>query len=348
MSAREVYTALLDGDEIRNVTITDPIDLTNGAVRSRSGGAERRTIVFDRVDFERGLEATEGEVAANLRFHEARFLFITAKNVKWQGRVTFEGGEIQGWALFDHNTFDTVAQFNGVTFRGGTSFPGTMFLGDADFLQCTFAGDGTAGFSKVHFLGPARFNESEFQGLAKFESAVFKEDASFVRIHARGLASFQNVMFQRDDEFRFAHIHDARFGDPSRLTVFYGLTDFRGAEIGHAHFDFVDFRQTASFVNARFGPGGASFRHANFSGPLANFEGMASQGPVVLMGAYMPTLRFHWDEIGKPVLASGEALDTRGNDVRIPVLDQLYRRLEELGRSEESQKVYYHLAALRT
>jgi hypothetical protein len=155
-------------------------------------------------------------------------------------------------------------------------------------------------------------------------------------------------MFQRDAEFRFAHIDDARFGDQSRLTVFHGLADFRGAEIGHAIFEFVDFRHTASFVNARFGPGGASFAHANFGGPLTNFDGMASIGPLVLMGAYMPTLRFHWEQIGKPVLASGEGPQTKGHDVRIPVLEQLFRRLEELGRSAESQKVYYHLSELRT
>jgi hypothetical protein len=61
----------------------------------------------------------------------------------------------------------------------------------------------------------------------------------------------------------------------------------------------------------------------------------------------MPTLRFHWDEISRPVLASGERPETRGQDVRIPVLEQLMRRLEELGRSEESQKVYYHLSELK-
>jgi hypothetical protein len=62
----------------------------------------------------------------------------------------------------------------------------------------------------------------------------------------------------------------------------------------------------------------------------------------------MPTLRFHWDEIGKPVLATGEGPNTRGHDARIPVLEQLLRRLEDLGRSAESQKVYYHLSELRT
>lgn len=348
LSAREVYTALLEADEIRNVVITEPIDLTNAAVRPRVEGAERRTIVFDRVDFEHGLEAAGGEVAANLIFRDVRFQSIIAKNVKWQGRVTFEGGEIRGWALFDHNTFDTTLQFNAVTFHGGASFRGARLSGDADFLQCLFAGDSTAGFSRAHFLGPSHFNDSEFQGLVKFDSAVFHGDASFVRMHARKRASFQNVMFQRDAEFRFAHIEDARFGDQSRLTVFHGFADFRGAEMGHAVFDFVDFRHTVSFVNARFGPGGASFGHANFGGPLANFDGMASKGPVVLRGAYMPTLRFHWDEIGKPVLATGEGPNTRGHDARIPVLEQLLRRLEDLGRSAESQKVYYHLSELRT
>jgi hypothetical protein len=82
LSAREVYTALLEGDEIRNVVITEPIDLTNAAVRPRVEGAERRTIVFDRVDFEHGLEAAGGEVAANLIFRDVRFQSIIAKNVK--------------------------------------------------------------------------------------------------------------------------------------------------------------------------------------------------------------------------------------------------------------------------
>jgi hypothetical protein len=138
--------------------------------------------------------------------------------------------------------------------------------------------------------------------------------------------------------------------------VFYGLADFRGSEIGHAHFDFVDFRQTTSFVNARFGLGGASFLNAHFGGPLANFDGVASQGPLVLTGAYMPTLRFRWSEIGQPVLASwkrpaargrGERPAAQAHDIRIPVLEQLWRRLEELGRGEESLKAYYYLADLR-
>jgi uncharacterized protein YjbI with pentapeptide repeats len=303
MSAQEVYAALRERDDLRNVTLTEPLDLSHPALHARPGSSERRTISFSYVNFAHGLEAKSGdEVLSHLVFQEAEVQSIVAQGIKWRGKVTFEGGKIHRGVALIRNTFDSEVQFKFVQFYGRANFRGTVFTRQVDFLQCNFVEDETAGFSNVRFLGPAHFNESVFKGSVKFVAVEFHGDASFVRIRASKDAAFHNVMFLKDAEFRFATIERADFHDQAGLTVFYGLADFRGSEIGHAHFDFVDFRQTTSFVNARFGLGGASFLNANFGGPLANFDGVASQGPLVLTGAYMPTLRFRWSEIGKPVL----------------------------------------------
>ena len=207
MSAQEVYAALRERDDLRNVTLTEPLDLTHKALRARPGSAAKRTIVFDQVDFAHGLEAKEGdEVVPHLVFREAAVQSIEAQNVNWRGTVTFEGGEIHGWAAFDHNTFDSAVQFKVVQFHGGVNFRGTVFRHQVDFLQCDFVGGETAGFSNVHFLAPAHFNDSAFKGLAKFAAAVFEGDASFVGIRASQGAAFHNVMFLKDAEFRFATI----------------------------------------------------------------------------------------------------------------------------------------------
>ena len=81
--------------------------------------------------------------------------------------------------------------------------------------------------------------------------------------------------------------------------------------------------------------GGPSFDR--LSPPVGRRELHGPGFPRVLTGAYMPTLRFHWDEIGGPVLASEEDLEARGHDDRMPVLAQFLRRLEDLGMAEESQ-----------
>src|SRR5688572_24538701 len=51
MSAQEVYAALRERDDLRNVTLTEPLDLTHEALRVRPGSSARRTILFDHVNF---------------------------------------------------------------------------------------------------------------------------------------------------------------------------------------------------------------------------------------------------------------------------------------------------------
>jgi hypothetical protein len=78
-----VNVYLLDSKRLSRQKLLVPrgINLTEENLAGSAWSEKRRTIVFDRVDFEQGLEAMEGEVAANLIFRDARFQFIVAKNV---------------------------------------------------------------------------------------------------------------------------------------------------------------------------------------------------------------------------------------------------------------------------
>ena len=93
MSAQEVYAALRERDDLRNVTLTAPLDLTHEALHARPGSSAQRTILFDHVNFAHGLQAKRGdEVVPHLVFREAEVQSIGAQNVNWRGKVTFEGG----------------------------------------------------------------------------------------------------------------------------------------------------------------------------------------------------------------------------------------------------------------
>jgi hypothetical protein len=190
-------------------------------------------------------------------------------------------------------------------------------------------------FSDVVFEGPALFNNSVFHTRAKFQSTVFGGDASFLNVTMDAGASFRNVHFKGDAEFRFCRISSADFGDRSNLTLFAKRADFRGCEMAQAVFDYAEFRGEVSFVNARFGAGGASFHEANLGDDLTDFEGVSSEGPLVFSGTYLPALRFHWRDIRTPVLVADP--DSR-------VLAALHARLDDLGDSDGALEVSYQLS----
>jgi uncharacterized protein YjbI with pentapeptide repeats len=354
ISAKEFYAALWHTDQLRALTVTEPIDLGNPMFGSRAGRSGQRTIRFKDVILE-GITATGAEVVSNLVFENTRIGFIEAQNVEWRGRVIIREAELRGEGMFHSNVFHSSIQVENSNFLGDASFAKSIFRDSSDFLGCTFQGD--ARFPAAEFDRPAHFNDTVFQSNVQFDSAVFKDDASFLDMTVKDRASFLNVLFRSDAEFRFSQMNVARFGAASLstrpslvqagLTVFNGLADFRNVNIGHAFFDFVDFKQAAALVNSHFGPGGASFRNANLEGPVANFEGVESAGPMVFSGAYLPTIRFHWDEIGSAVLANREREASTGRDIRIPILEHLMRRLDDLGRPDESQRLFYHLSTLR-
>ncbi|HIE54783.1 MAG TPA: pentapeptide repeat-containing protein, partial [Chromatiaceae bacterium] len=190
-------------------------------------------------------------------------------------------------------------------------------------------------FSGTRFAGPAIFNRSMFYSGAKFQSAHFAADASFVRTVIDASAVFRNVHFAGDAEFRFCRIGNADFGNANNMTLFAKRADFRGCRIGTAIFDYVDFRGEVSFVNARFGPGGASFRHANLGSKIANFDGVESSGPLVFEKAYLPALLLYWEDTREPLLLGDP--DTK-------ILSVIQARLKALGQNDGALDAFYYLS----
>ncbi len=349
LSAEEAYDRLRRTGELEGVRVTDRFDLGRlGPVdlEPPSPGEYRiRDVAFDGP-----VELVGQGLGSALRIERARFgaavrlqhcdlLGFTARESVWADGLIVAGCEFGGVARFDGNDFQDEVRFHLSRFSRRPSFADSVFRGRTEFLECAFGtGDlptRATSFSDVVFEGPALFNNSVFHTRAKFQSAVFAGDASFLNVIMAAGASFRNVHFKEDAEFRFCHISSADFGDRSNLTLFAKRADFRGCEIEQAVFDYAEFRGEVSFVNARFGAGGASFRDANLGDDLADFAGVTSEGPLVFSGSYLPALRFHWRDIRAPVLAAGP--DSR-------VLAALHARLEDLGDSGGALEVSYQLS----
>ncbi len=349
LSAEEAYDRLRQTGELEGVRVTGHFDLGRlGPVAPEPpslGEYRIRDVAFDGP-----VELVGQGLASSLRIERARFgaavrlqqcdlQGFTARESVWAGGLIVEGCEFRGVARLDGNDFQNDVRFHLSRFSRRPSFADSVFRGRTEFLECAFGSEDlptrATSFSDVVFEGPALFNNSVFHTRAKFQSAVFGGDASFLNVTMDAGASFRNVHFNGDAEFRFCRISSADFGDRSNLTLFAKRADFRGCEMGQAVFDYAEFRGEVSFVNARFGAGGASFRDANLGDDLTDFEGVSSEGPLVLAGTYLPALRLHWRDIRAPVLAAGP--DSR-------VLAALHARLDDLGDSDGALEVSYQLS----
>jgi hypothetical protein len=164
---------------------------------------------------------------------------------------------------------------------------------------------------------------------------VFGSDATFLKMTVAKRALFRNTIFQGDAEFRHCRLGDVDFGNDAEMSAFHKLADFRGCRFDHAVFDFAVFRGPASFVQAQFGRGGASFRNVSFEGDKADFSHAVSQGPLDLNEAYAPRIHLGWRELGRAVLAEQPPAE---------VLNRLHKRLTDLGQSDDALEVYYHYA----
>ncbi|MBK1704735.1 pentapeptide repeat-containing protein [Halochromatium glycolicum] len=256
-------------------------------------------------------------------------------NAHLQGGIDFRGCELDRFALhhsvisgpvriedcnltgpiirFDFNQFERELRLHRVIMTHRPSFRETRFGARAELLACELATEErpsrAISFRSASFLGPALFNNSVFHTNADFRSALFADDAAFLNVCMPAGAAFRNVHFRGDAEFRFCTLGRGDFGDRDNLTLFAGRADFRGCTIDEARFRFTDFRGESSFVETRFGSGGASFAYANLAG-RTDFHGLNSTGPLDLTHAYFPSLSFVWLEIRDAVLAATPDLRT--------------------------------------
>ena len=350
MTAEQAYDTLRQTGELRGVTITTPFDFDRLEDHAPGQPSPDAYLIRD-VEFEQPVSVGP-KLHADVRIESSYFKQrvsmrhcelqrFTASQSRWEGDFVVEECRFNGLNRFERNDFQADVRFHLVRFQQRPGFKGTVFHGRAEFLECQFAIDSKANratsFSDVVFEGPAIFNNSIFHTRVKFLSTLFQQDASFLNVRMDGGASFRNVHFRGDAEFRLCRISLADFGDWENLTLFSKRADFRGCTIEKAVFDYTEFRGETNFVNVAFGDGGATFRNAYLGNKIADFNGVSfkKKAPLVLTGAPLTNLRFHWREIGEAVLAAKP--DSK-------VLAALQARFESLGQREDALDVSYHLS----
>jgi uncharacterized protein YjbI with pentapeptide repeats len=301
-----------------------------GAVRLE-GGSLHAPVRIVAARFAAGLSLRQCEVAA---------LALSGSDL--EGPVSLENCRFEGFSPFEGNHFRAAARFHLVEFGRRPSFRDSTFDGPAEFLECKFATGEPPGkaasFTNVVFGGPVSFNNSLFQSRARFQSVLFAKDASFLNVRMPAGAVFRGCHFEGDAEFRFCRLGAADFGDRDNVTLFARRADFRGCEIESATFDYAELRGETSFVSARFGGGGASFRSANLGGPSADLAGMTSDGPLDLGQAQFPNLGFDWRGIKGSILAAQPDVGT---------LAALHARASALGDNEARLDIGDYLARQR-
>ncbi|MEA3274441.1 MAG: pentapeptide repeat-containing protein [Pseudomonadota bacterium] len=349
ISAQEAYKRLRLTGELTSVTVADPFDFSELGEPPDSapqpGGYRVRRVEFagpvrlSGTELPYDVRIDGSNFRDEVRLQQCSLQTFAVRNSVWSRDLVVENCTFNGFSPFDGNEFQSDLKFHLVSFFRSPNFRDAVFRGRTEFLECDFGkGDPPAkstSFSNAVFEGPTLFNNSRFHTKAKFQSVVFEEDASFVNTRMEADAAFRNVHFKGDAEFRFCRIATADFGNRNNLTLFAKRADFRSCTMETALFDYVELRGETSFVNARFGLGGASFRNANLGNKRTDFDGVTSAGPIVFSNAHMPALRFYWREVREPVL---------DGDPDAKVLAALHARLKDQGDTEGALDASHHLA----
>lgn len=349
ISPQDAYERLHRTGELSSVTVAGPFDLARlqrrPADQEPFDGYQVQGVEFAGPvrliggELERDVRIKGSSFEQGLRLQQCALKTFAVRESVFVGELVVENCVFKGFSPFDGNELQSNAQFHLARFLRRPSFRGTSFRGRAEFLECQFGVEDpptkAVSFANATFEGPTLFNNTGFHTRAKFQSAVFESDASFLNTRMNGGATFRNVHFRGDAEFRFCRMGASDFGNRDNLTLFAGRADFRGCDIESAVFDYVEFRGETSFVNAGFGAGGASFRHANFGKAIADFSGTTSDGPLVLSNAHIPALRLYWREVREAVLAG---------DPDSKLLGVLHARLKESGDTDGAIDASYHLA----
>jgi uncharacterized protein YjbI with pentapeptide repeats len=336
LTPEQAYGRLAAQGRLSAVEVVGDVDLAR--LPTPPGGAPQR-FEFDRVVFRGRVHLVAAELRPALVFQQTTFQDLDVRDARIRSPLTCDACRMAGSAILEGTTFEDGVRVVFTQFLGKTSFGGSRFRGDATFTGSAFhepAGlTGGVNFGDVVFARGARFDDARFTGTARFNSTVFGGDATFLKLRVDRRALFRNTIFEGDAEFRHCQLGDLDFGGHDALSVFQKLADFRGCRIERAVFDYAVFRAPASFVQAQFGAGGASFRSTAFEGDRVDFNQVRSQGALNLNDTYMPRVDLRWRELGPALLAAQPPPD---------MLSRVHRRLTELGRSDEALDVYYHYA----
>lgn len=277
-----------------------------------------------------------------IRFQGGELSAIDASGARFRQAFELEGTRVREHANFEGTTFGGPVRLIGAELAGKAVFRRATFEQSVDIVGSRFVEApglrGGTSFAEATFKGAARFDDSKFTTSARFDSATFEGDATFLKLDVADTASFRNARFLRDAEFRFCRLGRADFGDHEQMSAFNGLADFRGCQMGAARFDYTEFRGTATFVNARVGPGDLSFRNASFRGNDSDLAGLRVDGTLRLDQANFAKLRFRWTDVGPAIL--------RGSP-DASALAFLHKRLQELGEEDDARDVSYYLATQR-
>jgi uncharacterized protein YjbI with pentapeptide repeats len=316
ISSQAAYERLRQTGKLTGVIVEGTFDLVE-LKTSDNTVSPFKSYRINKVEFVDPVHLVGQELNFNIRIEHSRFSqdihlqqcgvqIFSLKNSVLEGDLIVENCYFRGASRFDGNRFQGNVKMHFSRFLRRPSFRNTIFSGRAEFLSSEFAIDDLStkavSFSNVVFQDSAIFNNTRFATRAKFLSTIFESDAAFLNTRMEAGATFRNVHFKGDAEFRFCRIGPADFGGRDGLTLFAKRADFRGCEFESANFDYVEFRGKTSFVDARFGGGGASYRYANFDNSFVDFAGIKSDGPLFFDNIYAPTLHCYWKDIKQPLL----------------------------------------------
>ena len=138
--------------------------------------------------FEGGATFSRAVITSYAYFDGAQFISDT--------RVSFDGAEIGGDALFRGTSFAGPVTFTGAKISGNASFHGAVFQKEAGFNSAKIGGNaffrensdlnlpaatfrGEADFNAIQISGPAQFNGAKFGSKTSFVSAAFAGEVNF-------------------------------------------------------------------------------------------------------------------------------------------------------------------------
>lgn len=316
ISSQTAYERLRLTGKLTGVIVEGTFDLAELQISDKTTSAYESYRIKG-VEFAGPVRLLRQKLNFNIRFEHSHFSqdihlqqcglqVFSLKYSELAGDLIVENCYFNGASRFDGNKFQGNVKLHFSRFLRRPSFRNTIFSGRAEFLSSEFGTEELStkaiSFSNVIFKGPAIFNNTHFVSRAKFLSTIFESDAAFLNTRMEAGAVFRNVHFNGDAEFRFCRVGAVDFGRRDGLTLFAKRADFRGCEFESANFDYVEFRGKTSFVDARFGVGGASFRYANFDNRFVDFAGVNSNGPLFFDNTYAPALHCYWKDIKQPLL----------------------------------------------
>ena len=323
LTSREALDIFKKKSTISNVVIIGDFDVS----LIPKIKTEQETAIFNNVTFKGTIISSKKEVNVPLTFIDCRIntLYITKCKIKREFKFLeclFNN------VIIENNDFQKISFENG-TINLTFSARNSTFYNTAKFLDCKFLFE-KSDFSSTIFHEVADFRDSKFNNL-NFSFSSFLQTFWFMNTQVVNTVDLQGSYFQGDALFSYSDFGQMKFGKITRITTFESTADFRHAKFNKAFFDFVEFKSKASFDQVEI-TDSASFKNANFSDNKNSFYGLNCEGPLNFEHAILSNIDFYWKELEEPIIKADPSTET---------LNYFYKRSKELGRENESFKVFY-------